>query len=308
MSTALRGDASRDTSGGVEARSLSRRAVAICGLVAILLATAVYLPILSYMVAYWRIAPDYSHGFIVVPLAFYFALERRRKLELAPLRGDWLGVVPLFLGALSLAIGRLGVEQLSMRTGFVLTLHGLVLLIYGRAVYKILFFPLCFLFLMIPLPQSLANQITFPLQLTAASWAVESLHWVGVPALLEGNIIHLASAELFVDEACSGLRSVMALITLGVVFAYFFRKTLPERIIIVLSAIPIAIFVNAVRVALTGVLTHRWGIEAAGGFIHDFQGFITFGLAFAILLLEARLLAAVWPQPAAPVRAARGTS
>jgi exosortase len=148
---------------------------------------------------------------------------------------------------------------------------------------------------MVPLPQSLVNVVAFPLQLVAADLAVGSLHAIGVPALREGNIIHLASTELFVAEACSGLRSLMALGTLAVVFAYFFRRNAVERILIVLSAIPIAILVNAFRVGLTGYLTHRFGESAAEGVIHQTEGFFTFGLAFALLLVEAWLLQVLWP-------------
>ena len=146
------------------------------------------------------------------------------------------------------------------------------------------------------LPQSLVNVIAFPLQLIAADLAVDSLHAIGIPALREGNIIHLASTQLFVAEACSGLRSLMALGTLAVVFAYFFRRNAVERIVIVLSAIPIAILVNAFRVGLTGYLTHRFGAGAAEGLIHQTEGFFTFGLAFALLLLEAWLLQLFWPR------------
>jgi exosortase len=125
--------------------------------------------------------------------------------------------------------------------------------------------------------------------------AVNALQQLGIPALREGNIIHLANAQLFVAEACSGLRSLMALITLGVVFAYFFRKSLVERILIVLSAIPIAILVNAFRVALTGILTHNFGQKAADGVIHTTEGLFTFGIAFLLLLGEAWLLRRFWP-------------
>jgi exosortase len=124
---------------------------------------------------------------------------------------------------------------------------------------------------------------------------VETLHILGVPALLEGNIIHLAHSELFVAQACSGLRSLMALLTLGVVFSYFLQRGAVRRVIIVASTIPIAIFVNAVRVTLTGVLAHAYGQEAATGFIHDFQGLITFFLAFLVLLAEARLITLIAP-------------
>jgi exosortase len=263
---------------------------------AIGLALAVYSPILYYMVLHWKIVPDYSHGFLIVPLALYFAWQRRAQLARARLRGSWWGIVPLALGLVSLAIGRLGVELTAMRESFVLSLIGLVLLLFGREVFRILAFPLLFLFLMVPLPQSLVNVVAFPLQLMAASAAVQALHTLHVPALLEGNIIHLADAELFVDQACSGLRSLMALVTLGVCFAYFFRKTAIERVLIVASAIPIAILVNAVRVALTGILTDAYGEQMASGVIHEFQGFITFSMAFLLLMAEARLFD--WLRPA----------
>ena len=256
----------------------------------------VFAPILYYMFIHWKVVPDYSHGFLVAPLATYFAWERRGRLRRTPVEPSWWGCVPLALGTLALAIGRLGVELMAMRTGFVLTLIGLVILLLGRQVFRVLAFPLLFLFLMVPLPQSLVNVIAFPLQLIAADLAVDSLHAVGIPALREGNIIHLASTQLFVAEACSGLRSLMALGTLAVVFAYFFRRNAVERAVIVLSAIPIAILVNAFRVGLTGYLTHRFGEGAAEGVIHQTEGFFTFGLAFALLLLEAWLLQLFWPR------------
>jgi exosortase len=148
-----------------------------------------------------------------------------------------------------------------------------------------------FLFLMIPLPQSLVNIAAFPLQLIAAQWAVNALHLVGIPVLLEGNIIHLAHSDLFVAEACSGLRSLMALLTLGVVFAHFFRPGKPiQQVLLVGSTIPIAVAVNSLRVALTGVLAHNFGEQAASGFIHEFQGMITFSVAFIFLLAEGSFL------------------
>jgi exosortase len=262
---------------------------ATCGLVALLM--AIYSPILWNMVHHWRVVEDYQHGFIIVPLALWFAYERRWDLEDAVLRGSWLGLIPMILGLVALTIGRLGAELTTMRSGFVLTLIGIVLLVLGREVFRILAFPLFFLFLMVPLPQSLVNTIAFPLQLMAAKSAVLSLQELGIPALVEGNIIHLAHTELFVADACSGLRSLMALVTLGVVFAHFFKPgSLWIQALLVLSTIPIAIVVNAFRVALTGYLAHHLGREAATGAIHDFQGVITFGLAFFLLMGEGRLI------------------
>ncbi len=287
-------DATNLTSDGSGSNSFAepdRRSViyGTCGF--IIVTFGVYFPILRNMVNHWSIGEDYQHGFIVVPLALFFAYERRWDLEDAPIKGSWLGLIPMLIGLTSLAIGRLGTELMTMRSGFVFTIIGLVLLLSGREIFKILAFPLFFLFLMVPLPESLLNTIAFPLQLIAAKFAVWSLQELGIPALVEGNIIHLAHTQLFVAEACSGLRSLMALITLGVVFAHFFKRgAIWSKLLLVASTIPIAIFVNAFRVALTGYLTHHFGQEAAGGAIHDFQGIFTFGLAFFILLGEGRLI------------------
>ena len=260
-----------------------------CGTIVLLF--GIYFPILRNMVHHWSVVEDYQHGFIIAPLALFFAYERRWDLEDVEIRGSWLGLLPLVIGLTSLTIGRLGTELMTMRSGFIFTLIGLVLLLLGRKVFKILAFPLFFLFLMVPLPQSLVNTVAFPLQLIAAKFAVLSLQELGIPALVEGNIIHLAHTELFVHEACSGLRSLMALVTLGVVFAYFFkRNAIWIQLFLVASTIPIAIFVNAFRVALTGFLAHIFGDQAAGGPVHDFQGIITFGMAFFMLLGEGRLI------------------
>jgi len=263
--------------------------LAIAG--ALALTTYVHYPILYHMFLTWRTNPDYSHGLLIVPLSLYFAYGKTPQLRRAEIRGSWWGVAILCVGVLSVCIGELGGLLTALRSGYVFALMGLVLLLAGRQVFEILLFPMAFLFLMVPLPQSLVNIIAFPLQLIAAGWAVSSLQAFGIPSLLEGNIIHLAHTQLFVAEACSGLRSLMALLTLGVVFAQFFRAgRLLQQSILVLSAIPIAIVVNAVRVSLTGILTHNFGPEAAGGFIHDFQGIITFSMAFIMLLGEAQLL------------------
>jgi exosortase len=247
------------------------------------------------MVLHWNAVADYSHGFLVAPLAAFFAWERRRDLRNAPIDPSWWGLLPLALGTAALTVGRLGTELTSMRGAYVLTLMGLVLLLLGRSAFRVLLFPLAFLFLMVPLPQSLVNVVAFPLQLTAADWAVRVLYLLRIPALREGNIIHLPETQLFVADACSGLRSLMALITLAIVFAYFFRRSWPQRIVIVASAIPIAILVNAGRVAATGILTYNFGQKAAEGVIHELQGMITFGGAFLLLLAEAWLLSRVWP-------------
>ena len=268
----------------------SRRAAIAGTAAASAIAVAVFAPILYYMFLHWGQVADYSHGYLIAPLSAYFIWERRKVLARTPIEPSWLGLIPLALGALALAVGRLGVELMSMRVAFVLTLIGIQVLMLGIAMSRVLAFPLCFLFLMVPLPQSLVNVIAFPLQLTAADLAVNTLHLFGFPVLREGNILILPQTRLFVHEACSGLRSLMALGTLGVLFAYFFRKSWLERIVLVASTIPIAVVVNAFRVALTAVLTYAWGAQMAEGAIHQTEGFFTFAMAFALLMLEATLV------------------
>lgn len=274
----------------------SQRRAAASFATSALAATAIFAPILYYMVVHWNTVADYSHGFLVAPLALFFAWERRHALRRAKIDPSWWGLIPLAIGTAALTVGRLGTELTSMRSAYVFTLMGLVLLLLGRSVFRILAFPLAFLFLMVPLPQSLVNVVAFPLQLTAADWAVQLLYLLRIPALREGNIIHLPETQLFVAEACSGLRSLMALITLAIVFAYFFRRDWKQRVLIVASSIPIAIVINALRVAATGILTYNFGQKAAEGVIHELQGMITFGGAFLLLLAEAALLSRVWPE------------
>jgi exosortase len=271
----------------------SRRAAVIGAVATSLAAAAVFAPILYYMFLHWGQVADYSHGYLIAPLSAYFIWERRKKLARTPIEPSWYGLIPLALGALALVIGRLGVELMSMRVAFVLTLIGLQTLLLGIPMMRVLAFPLGFLFLMVPLPQSLVNIVAFPLQLIAADMAVGTMHYFGMPVLREGNILVLPNYRLFVHEACSGLRSLVALGTLGVLFAYFFRKSWFERLLLVASTIPIAIVVNAMRVALTGVLTLVWGPAMAEGAIHQTEGFFTFGTAFALLMLEATLVSAL---------------
>ena len=213
-------------------RTLTAQAVIVLGLV-----TIVYFPILNAMVNHWRIVPDYSHGFLIAPLALYFAYEKKYELAATPVEGNWWGLGLMAIGVATLAAGQLGGLLTPLRSSYVITLMGVVLLFLGTQVFRVLLFPMAFLFLMVPLPQSLVNVAAFPLQLIAAKWAVAGLHLLGIPVLLEGNIIHLAHSDLFVAEACSGLRSLMALLTLGVVFAHFFRPgKMVQQIILIFSS------------------------------------------------------------------------
>jgi len=168
-------------------------------------------------------------------------------------------------------------------------LAGSAWFVLGRRHLRLLAFPLAFALLMIPLPAIVFNQIAFPLQLAASRAAEVCLSALRIPALRDGNVIYLSTITLEVAEACSGIRSLVSLITLGVVFGYFTETTRLRRVLLVVATIPIAIVANALRVAGTGVLAHFAGPEAAEGFFHSFAGWLVFMAAAVMLVLLQRL-------------------
>lgn len=260
--------------------------VGLVGLLAIL-----YYPVLYHMVVQWNDDPDYSHGFLIPFIVAYFIWERRLHILACPPQLDRLGVPLIGLGLCMLLVGLVGAELYMQRVSLLIVLAGGVLLILGREALKVLVFPIGFMLFMIPLPAIVVNAIAFPLQVFAAKTATYCLDTFGIPVLREGNVIVLASTRLEVAEACSGIRSLQALVALGTVFAYFSQTLLWKRWVLVMLSVPIAIAANAVRVSGTGVLAHYWGPEAAQGFYHTFEGWLIFLVAFVFLLLGGFVLA-----------------
>ena len=245
---------------------------------------ALYYKIFYSMGFQWYNDPDYSHGFLVPFMSAYFVWERREKLLAMPVVPNVWGIGLLGFGLLMLVTGSVGAELYLQRTSLIVVLAGLVLLILGREFLRVLAFPIAFLFFMVPLPAIVMNAVAFPLQLFAAKTAAFCLFNFGIPVLREGNVIVLAGTTLEVAEACSGIRSLQALLALGTVYAYFTQTVMWKRWILVLLSIPIAIAANAFRVSGTGVLAHYFGIEAAEGFYHTFSGWLIFVVAFVLLL------------------------
>jgi exosortase len=263
--------------------------------------------ILSSLARQWASDDNYSHGFFVVPLALFFAWERRAALLEAPHRPSVFG---LFLIAGSLVVllaGLLGAELFLTRVSFVGVLAGITLFVWGRGHFRILAFPIAFLLLMIPLPAIVFNQLAFPLQLLASRAGEAVIGLAGIPVLREGNVLQLPTRTLEIVEACSGIRSLVSLITLAVVLGYFTERRTGARVLIALAAIPIAILANAARVAGTGLASELISPAAADGFFHTFSGWLMFVFAFAGLLAVQRAIAR--RDPLAPiggsVRAAR---
>ena len=246
------------------------------------------------MVLYWQVVyalgmdwyndPDYSHGFLVPFLSAYFISERWQDLKNASVCPSILGIGLLGLGLFMLIVGIIGAELYTQRVSLIAVLAGIVLLLFGWKFLQILIFPIGFLMFMVPLPAIVVNTIAFPLQLFAAKSATFCLFSLGIPVLREGNLITLAGTTLEVAEACSGLRSLLSLLALGTVYGYFSQRELWKRWTLVILSVPIAIIANAFRVSGTGVLANYWGVEAAEGFYHTFEGWIVFVVAFLLLL------------------------
>jgi exosortase len=241
-----------------------------------------YFPVLQHLVEQWSTDENVSHGFFVPAVALYLAWERRDAILTSKLKPAWWGLGIMAWGALQGYVGVLGAELFLQRTSFLITLVGLLLVTGGTQLVRILAFPLLLLPFMVPIPAIVYNQITFPLQLFASQVAETVLGWVGIPVLRDGNILELASQRLSVAEACSGIRSLLSLSFLSLVYAYFFDKRVWMRWVLLVATVPIAILANAGRVTLTGVLSEI-NPELARGFFHSLEGWIIFLIALVML-------------------------
>jgi exosortase len=245
---------------------------------------ALYWHVIPHLVEQWWQEEDYNHGFLILPLSLYFVWSDRERLRALPIRPALGGAAVLVIGLLMLALGVVGAELFLQRSSLIVVLAGLVWLVLGRAWLRALAFPIAFLLFMVPLPAIVMNAIAFPLQLFAAQTATFCLQVGGIPVLREGNVIALADTTLEVAEACSGIRSLQALLALGAVYGYFTQKATWKRWALLLVSIPIAIAANAFRVSGTGFLAHYFGSEMAQGFYHSFAGWMVFLVAFLLLL------------------------
>jgi exosortase len=270
--------------------ALRTRAVASAAVVAAAI-LAVYGGVLASLARQWASDDNYSHGFFVVPLAAFFAWERREALKRAAARPSAIGLAVIAIGLVLFLAGRFGAELFLTRVSLPAVLAGAILFVWGAAPLRILAFPLAFLLLMIPLPAIVFNQIAFPLQLLASRTGEVVIAAAGIPVLREGNVLQLPTRALEVAEACSGIRSLVSLLMLAIVLGYFTERRTGVRVLIALAAIPIAILANAARVAGTALAAEWVSPAAAEGFFHTFSGWLMFVVAFAGLLAFQRLAA-----------------
>jgi exosortase len=249
------------------------------------LVVALYASVLKGLVMQWCGDPDYSHGFLVPIFSAYVLWRERKRWMRSEIKPSNFGLL-VMLGAVGLLlIGSLGAELFTSRFSLLVLLAGMILFLAGWNLFRAVSFPLAFLLLMIPIPVIIYNQITFPLQLIASRLATLWLELVQVPVLREGNILILPNYSLEVVEACSGIRSLLTLITLAVAYGYLIEPRRWVRYVLVLLMVPIAIVCNAIRIMGAGVLTRQFGPSAAEGFLHEFSGWVIFLAALVLMFL-----------------------
>ncbi len=263
--------------------------LAIAGVLAVLLWS--YWGTLTQLAGDWRSDDNYSVGALVPVAALYLLWQDRRRLARCRIAPSWWGLAVLLVAQAVRAAGLLMLYESLERYAFVLTIWGLVLLIGGRAVFRKTFWILVFLLLMVPLPGAVHDRISPPLQRVATVMAVMTLEMLGVVVTREGNTMLLNDrVPVAVAEACSGLRMLTAFVVVSAVFAYVVERPRWQKVTLILSSIPVAIFCNLVRLVVTALLFLSFSSDVAERFFHDFAGLTMMPMAILILVGELWLL------------------
>jgi exosortase D (VPLPA-CTERM-specific) len=238
----------------------------------------------------WVNTPEYSYGLLIPPVAAFLVWQQKDRLEHIRFVGSWVGVGVVLFGGLILLMGQLGTVYTLVQYAYLVTLYGLTLSFLGWPGFRLLAMPQLILLFMIPLPQFVLFNLSSELQLLSSQLGVAFMRLFNVSVFLEGNVIDLGGYKLQVADACSGLRYLFPLMTIGFLMAYFYKGALWKRFFLFLSSIPITLLMNSLRVGIIGITVERWGIGMAEGFLHEFQGWMVFMLSTALMLGEIAVL------------------
>jgi exosortase len=266
------------------------RQIAWAGALILVLLIAAYHQVLYKLFVDWWEIPDASHGFLVFPFAGYLVWSQRTTLCRTELRPTWSGVAIVAAGLATLVFGVFGAELFLSRISLLIALTGLILSFGGRKLLAELRFPLLILLLAIPIPAIIYNQITLPLQTLAARAAAVLLPVFAVPVLREGHVIVLPSMKLEVAQACSGIRSLMSLLTVSILYGHFLETSVWKRMVLALASVPIAVAANCLRIVGTGLCVQYWDPDKALGFFHEFSGWLIFLVSLLCLYLVHRAM------------------
>lgn len=273
-------------------RSYSRRTLILMAAGAVSALAFLYWDVVVELVRVWSTDDYSSHGFLIPPIAAFLAWERRDRFRNAPIRPSVAGLFFVIASILALAPG---VPVFVTRVSLVVATAAVVLLFLGWPRLRVVAFPLAILLLMIPLPPPVFERIELPLRSATSVLSELFIKAAGIPVVREANLLTLSNIVLEVARECSGIRSTIALVTIGLVFGYVPESRSWSRLLVAAMTVPVVIVTNSIRVAATAVSTHYYGPEAARGFVHDLYGWLAFGLAFATMLLIQRLLVRAAP-------------
>jgi exosortase D (VPLPA-CTERM-specific) len=239
---------------------------------------------------------DFNYCYLIPFVVVYFIWEKRDGLMAMPSRVSLSGFLPVCLGLLLFWLGELGGEFFTLYISFWIVVVGLIWVHIGWEKLKVIWFAVVMMLGMFPLPNIINVRLTFGLKLISSQIGVALLRLYGMSAYREGNVIDLGFTQLQVVEACSGLRYVMPLLVLSLILAYWYKAHVWKRLVLVVSSVPIAIFVNSFRIAATGVLYSAWGAQVAEGFFHGFSGWLIFMFTIPVLLAEMWVLGKLPPR------------
>lgn len=241
----------------------------------------------------WNNREEYSHGYLIPLVTAYFIWQRRVQLQSLSWQPAWQGLICIAIGALLYVMGIASVLYVLIQYSLILALIGLLWTVLGNTAIRMIIFPLLMLFFAIPLPEYLDVLLSSQLQLLSSSLGVSLIQWCKIPVFQDGNLIDLGVYKLQVVEACSGLRYLFPLLSIGFMCVYMFKAAIWKRVIVFLSCIPITILMNSFRIGMIGVLVNGWGIAMAEGFLHDFEGWVVYMICLGLLVLEMMLINAL---------------
>ncbi len=245
--------------------------------------------VLAGCVSRWSSEPQYSHGFVIPVMALGLAYARRNRILTGRARSNLVGLGILLTAVLTHnAAVYLFVEALDA-VAFVLSIAGVVLLVWGNRLFRGIWPAVGFLMFMMPLPFQMERMLSGPLQIAGAQEAAWYIQTLGIPAVAEGNTIVMGMTRVGVAEACSGLRMLMVFFAISVAVMILSERTRWEKLLILFSAIPIALICNIARIVATAVAHHRFGRESADFVFHDLSGWLMMPLAMLLLYLELKI-------------------
>ena len=249
-----------------------------------------YAPVLKSLVHTWATSDDYSHGFFIIPLCLYIGWQKKDRLARTVSHPSVWGLILVIVTLLTYFLASVaGIRTVAALTIIPLWI-GIILYLYGAPVVRVLIFPIFLMIFMIPVPSQIYSSLTIPLQLMVSKFSVILTSSLGIPIYAEGNVLHLPGRILEVVEACSGLRSLLTLFLLSLVFGYFSLRSNLLRGILFISAIPVAILVNIVRVSLIVITFYYFDFDLTSGSVHTWLGLTIFFLAMLIIFGEKCIL------------------